>query len=191
MSDSTAQMHTTRRSSSEVVKHVLLWVDVQGGVIRREEVETGQSSIFNTTGTLATVLSLGVPVPALTTPISAFVFPLYELWSGEAPNYPTAVAKTLSACWPPLLALNLLGIALAWWCYRRQLRFGQPRVWPWTLFVLFFGVRALLAYLFHRGWPVREVCPSCRQPAPRDREVCFSCDEPFPEPAPKGTEVLV
>jgi predicted amidophosphoribosyltransferase len=57
-------------------------------------------------------------------------------------------------------------------------------------FVFILGVPGLLAYRFHRRWPVLEACPACKQDVPHDREACSHCGSEFPRPEPKGTEVF-
>jgi len=139
----------------------------------------------------AYVIGAAVPAPVVVTPAALFVIPFTYVDSGEFPDYPSALAQVLRDSWPALVIFNLLGVGLAWVCYRRQRQYGQGWTWVWVGFVFLFGLPGLVGYLFHRNWPARPPCPKCNVPAPRDRESCFECREEFPEPAPKGTEVLV
>ena len=79
---------------------------------------------------------------------------------------PAALARSLAAWWPPLLAVTLLAAVLAWYCWRRHRRYYQPASAVWFVFVLLTGVPGLVAYLFHRRWPVLEKCPACGQVVP-------------------------
>ena len=109
---------------------------------------------------------------------------------GFEPSYSVAVSRCVRNGWPVFLAISLLSAALAVMTYRRHKRFDLPYAGLWFVFVLIVGAPGYLGYLLHRPWPVREPCPSCREPAPRDREDCSECGEAFPPPARKGIEVL-
>ena len=109
----------------------------------------------------------------------------------DSVDYSVALAKALSEMWDVLLLTGIIGIILACLCYRRQRKYGLPWTVPWMAFVLLFGVPAYLGYLFHRSWPARLPCPSCGQPAPRDRSACLACGRDFPPPALKGIEVFL
>lgn len=181
----------TRRSTEGISTHTFLWIDEQGEILRREEVATGEASFLESPSFVSCMLAVAVPAPAIVTPVLIFAFPGEYLMAGEAADYPSAMGMALSDTWPVLLLINLVGVALAWLCYRRQKTYDQPASWVWVGFVFLLGVPALLGYLFHRRWAVREICPACKAIAPRDRESCFSCGEEFPQPARRGTEVLV
>lgn len=168
-----------------------VWFDNEGEVQSDKSVHLPMSGSLDHTQAMAYLMDVGAPVPALVTPMVLFVLPLSYVESRESPDYPSAMGAVVSDTWPALVAVNLLGVALAWVCYRRQRQCGQGWTWAWVGFVFLFGLPGLIGYLFHRGWPARQPCPSCSQPAPRDRESCFECWEEFPQPAPKGIEVLV
>ena len=135
-------------------------------------------------------MALAVPAPVVLAFLATVVEPLEHLEIGLEPNYSAALARSLAVWWPALLVVSLLSAALAWYCCRRHRRYYQPASGVWFVFVLLTGVPGLVAYLFHRRWPVLEKCPACGQDVPRDREACASCGAAFPAPEPKGCEVF-
>ena len=134
--------------------------------------------------------SLIAPLPAVTTFLATVATPLEYCGNGWAANYSAALAHCLAAWWPPLLVVWLLSVALAWYCCRRHRRYCQSASGLWFVFVLLLGLPGLVAYLFHRRWPVLEKCPNCGQVVPRDRQACAQCGAAFPPPEPKGCEVF-
>lgn len=91
--------------------------------------------------------------------------------------------------WPTFLAVVILSCGLALWVRRRQRSFGLDSANVWAAFVVLFGPAAVLAYLVHRNWPIREACPACGVLAPRDRDTCFRCEAEFPPPPRLSTEI--
>ncbi len=187
-----AMFHVTHAIERHAaIKHRFVWADRQGNVIREKSVAFENTSWLNQVDVTMGVAGVAVPATGIITTAMAVVWPLVLVDEGTSTSYPAAMAELLPICWPPLLAVNLLGVVLAIFCYRRQKRFAQARVWPWVVFVFLFGLPGMVGYLAHQRWPVREACPKCKQQAPRDRDACSACDEPFPQPEPKGIEVLV
>ena len=136
-------------------------------------------------------LALAIPAPVDTRRLLATVaVPLADWAIGLEPNYSAALARCLAAWWPALLVVTLLAAVLAWYCCRRHRRYYQPASGVWFVFVLLTGLPGLVAYLFHRRWPVLEKCPACGQAVPHDREACANCGAAFPPPEPKGCEVF-
>lgn len=88
------------------------------------------------------------------------------------------------------VALCMVSIPLALWCFRRHRRYAQPGAWAWFVFVLLLGPPGLIGYLLHRRWPIREPCPACGRPAVVDRDTCQHCGTAFPTPELQGIEVL-
>jgi hypothetical protein len=167
----------------------LLWIDASGRVLRRAEVPLAASNVLND-AMEAWKAALIVPAPAVLAFLATAAMPSDYLWQGLEANYSAALARSLAAFWPALLVVTLLSAALAWHCSRRHRRYYQPASGVWFVFVFLTGVPGLVAYLFHRRWPVLEKCPACGQDVPRDREACVQCGAAFPPPEPKGCEVF-
>lgn len=90
---------------------------------------------------------------------------------------------------PFTLLFPLLWAGIAW---RRECRFGATEGGKhlWTAFVYLGGLIALLGYLAHREWPLRERCVKCGEPSPVDHEACSHCGEHGAPPELKGIEVF-
>jgi len=172
------------------VRHSFFRFDRRGNIQAEKSVDlpTGSSKHYSRE---ARVIGTEIPVPVVATPTVFLQVSDSYVNSGQFPNRVSALTAVLSDTWPGLLTINLLGVALAYVCYRRQKQFGQPWTSVWVGFVFLFGLPGLVGYLFHRQWPVRLPCPKCNALVPRDRESCFECGEEFPEPAPQGIEVLL
>jgi hypothetical protein len=165
------------------------WIDASGGVSRRIEVHlAGRYTSDESSGTWQAALAF--PAPAMLAFLATVFEPLDRVSSGLDPTYSAALAWCLAAWWPTLAVVTLLAALLAWYCCRRHRRFCQPTGAVWFVFVLLAGVPGLVAYLFHRRWPVLERCPACGHVVPRDRETCARCGAAFPAPAPTGCEVF-
>lgn len=112
--------------------------------------------------------------------------------SGLVETPAESLMRAMHEFWPALAIAQMIAVAFAMLCYRRQVRYGascaERFVWP--LFVLLFGLPGWIGYRFGRSWPVLEACPSCGAAVPRDREGCLRCTNEFPRPALKGTEVF-
>lgn len=120
----------------------------------------------------------------------------YGPWSlqqeGFGVTYRAALSRLLSGLWPALMIAQLLAVALAALCYRRQVRYGASRSerLVWSLFVLALGLPGWIAYRFGRSWPVLQTCPECGVDVPQDRGDCARCETDFPGATLKGTEVF-
>jgi len=158
----------------------LIWFNEPGEVERRHEIPPSDPSFWERPRLVVAVTSLAIPAPAVATPVNVVVDCLDNFSTGEFPSYRAALAQTFRDHWPPLLALDLFGLALAWLCHRHQAKHARPWTWVWVAFVFLFGLPGLVGYLCHRVWPVRKPC-----------QTCFACGEPFPGPEPRGTELLV
>jgi hypothetical protein len=108
----------------------------------------------------------------------------------EADTYAAALASLLAETWLSTLVVLAIGVVCAAAAFRRQQRYGLPHVAAWAVFAFVFGIPGWLAYRYHRTWPVLEDCPSCGEPAPRNREGCLDCGAAFPPPPLKGIEVF-
>jgi hypothetical protein len=133
-----------------------------------------------------------VPAPAVLDVFVGIIWAAVLRDDGLAATFPEAMGQALTQFWPALVIAQLLAVALALLCHRRQVRYGASRaeriVWP--LFVLLLGLPGWIGYRFGRSWPVLEACPECGQTVLRDRDDCIRCAAEFPLPALKGTEVF-
>ena len=83
----------------------------------------------------------------------------------------------------------MLSAVLAVYCYRRHRRYHQGFGGAWFVFVFLTGLPGLVAYLFHRRWPVLEKCPACGNEVPCDRASSAKCGS-IPRRNPGGGEVF-
>ena len=192
LGDDAAMLHLTRQDPMDyAVEHDFVWIDGEGNVTDEKSVTLKGTAWLDRPAVTMGVGAMAVPATACFTTALLVVSPWVSVFQGTFPSYSAAMATILPQSWVPLLAVNLLCVVLAIICYRRQKKFAQARVWPWVAFVFLFGLPGMVGYLAHQRWPVREACPKCKQPVPRDRDACAACDEPFPQPELKGIEVLV
>ncbi len=162
-----------------------VWINAAGNVLKRKKValENSRANDFPPQVALAAPAPIEIGLVIATDAAQ-------RVESGESSSYAAGLRWSFSLAWPVLLAVSILGAALAWLCYRRQLRFAQPWTAAWVAFVFVCGLPGLVGYLFHRRWPVLEACPSCGRTVPRDRDACSACGAEFPAPALKGIEVF-
>ena len=168
----------------------LVWLASDGTVLRERNVELPQlarSSSSNATLAWGAVSMAPWPLAFV---LLALFQPLEALSRGTAETYSAGMLSLIQDAWSAMLLVVAIGIVLAVAAYRRQRRFGLPHAAAWAAFVFVFGIPGWLAYRFHRIWPTLEDCPSCGQPAPRDREACLDCGASFPPPPLKGIEVF-
>jgi hypothetical protein len=170
---------------------VLFWLDAAGKVTRRRTVALEHSETVLDDPRVV-VWFIGACLPA---PLPLTIFP--PLVSGEKTGANDGEAtffqtwrRGLTVAWPVLLAGALVGLAAAWRCYRRQMRYAQPRTAAWVVLVFLLGIPGYWGYRWHRRWPVLLPCPHCGATAPRDREHCPHCGEEFPPPPARQIEVF-
>jgi len=185
----TALVTATRRLPDHSTREELSWIDSAGKVVRRQELALAVRWHRNERAEMWEV-ALAVPVPVAWAFAVAVIGTLSYLESGAEPDYASALKWSVSVAGPPLLAVCLLAAVLAWFCHRRHRRFALPWGGIWVVFVFLGGVPGLLAYFFHRRWPVMEACPACGRDVPHDREACSQCGKEFSGPEPKGIEVF-
>jgi hypothetical protein len=132
---------------------------------------------------------MAAPFP-LATGLLMFFMQSMMVEQGRAETYSEALSEVLQHMAPAIIVVIVIGAIAAVAAYRRQRRYALPHAWPWALFAFIMGVPGWLAYRFHRTWPAVADCPSCSQPAPRDRDHCSQCGAAFPPPPRKGIEVF-
>jgi ABC-type transport system involved in multi-copper enzyme maturation permease subunit len=96
------------------------------------------------------------------------------------------VRQHLLASWSVAI---LVCLPIGLWLGRRY-RFSIAAQAGWVLFLMFFGVPGLLAFLSVQEWPARESCPNCKRLRLVDRPQCEHCRAEFPPPEETGTEVF-
>ena len=174
----------------EKLGHRLIWLAKDGSVTRERKVQL--ANLVRTGDEVALAgwfTALAGPHP-LAHALLALLIPVGMLEAGEAETYSGGFLRALGETWLSLLVVIVLGGLVAVAAYRRQRRFGLPHAAAWAAFVFVLGVPGWIAYRFHRTWPVREECPTCHQPAPRDRKACTECGADFPPPPLQGIEVF-
>jgi hypothetical protein len=166
----------------------LLRIDTTGKIIRRTDYALKHGFVEPEFPPWRVTLSVPSPLAVATAP--AVVAPSYFLWIGKDATYRGALTRAWRDFWPALAAICLLGALLSGLVWRRQQRYGLPWTKTWMVFVFLGGLPSLVGYFAHRRWPAVEKCPACGRAVPHDRDACIGCGGEFPEPAPKGTEVL-
>lgn len=167
---------------------LLCWVDSQGNVSGEQEVVLRSRAEPTPREQSWAAAGLGPSLLAVAL-VLLFSAPVTDVLRGTMPGYSQALSSWLSAGWPALLAVCVLGAALAVIAYRRQQGTSRHSSICWASFVFVLGLPGLVGYLLHRRWPVREKCSNCGSVTPRDRDECMSCDAPFPLPPLKGIEL--
>jgi hypothetical protein len=178
MVDPAPRVHPTR----------LVWLSRDGRVLRehsvslRSDVHRPQRSDWTHAAAL--------PVPIAHALNVCLIDPLEQLQRGTEATYVQAWIASWRRWRGPFVAVCLLSMALAVWCFWRHRRYAQPGAWAWGVFVLLLGVPGLIGYLLHRRWPVREPCPACGRRAVVDRETCQHCVRSSQHPPLRGIEVF-
>lgn len=178
-----------RHSKDESYLDRLVWADATGKILHQQECTLMLSGSYDR-AIPPWQASTSVPAPLAVATTATVFQPWLYLWQDAEPDIPAALSRSWSEFWLPMAAVSILGVVLAYLCYRRQRKYGLPWTGVWMVFVLLFGLPAYLGYLAHRAWPARLPCPNCGQLAPRDRPTCLACGKEFPTPAMKGIEVF-
>ncbi|MBI2826092.1 MAG: hypothetical protein HYX69_15515 [Planctomycetia bacterium] len=169
--------------------HELYWGNDNGELTRRADVRLlGQPTTASPRRNAWNGIAM-MPVPALAALGTVLLKPLSDVKFGISPDFRSALERSLSDAWPPLVAITILVGLLAALVYRRHRRVSDRGAFVWTVFVFLSGLPGVLAYWVHRSWPATEKCPACSAAAPRDRESCLACGAEFPLPAPAGYEI--
>ncbi len=171
--------------------HALFWLDAAGKVTRRRAVVLERSrTVLDDPRVGVWMLVACLPAPLALTIVDPMAAADTMGGNGGNPTAFQAWRRGLTVAWPALLAGALLGVAAAWRCYRRQVRYVQPRTAAWVVFVFLLGIPGYWGYRWHRRWPVLSPCPHCGAIAPRDREHCAYCGREFPPPPARQIEVF-
>lgn len=178
-----------RHSKDESYLDRLVWADATGKILHQQECTLMLSGSYDR-AIPPWQASTSVPAPLAVATTATVFQPWLYLWQDAEPDIPAALSRSWSEFWLPMAAVSILGVVLAYLCYRRQRKYGLPWTGVWTGFVLLFGLPAYVGYLAHRAWPARLPCPNCSERVPRDRPTCLACGKDFPAPAMKGTEVF-
>jgi hypothetical protein len=186
--DMVVQYNLPQDPREDVHRYVLVRLDRAGRIQSEKEVDLRGRAAWPAQRTaLALIMPAALPVGAS---VAGILAPqALTVWPG---GYLAALREAAVYFAPSILVATLIGIALAVWTYRREVRYGSARIGRilWPLFALLFGLPGWIGYRYSRAWPVLEACPACGRPAPRDRLACQSCQAEFPAPALLGTEVF-
>lgn len=158
---------------NEARPSVLTEYDARGHLLRRQEIPPLPQA--NPSRALENAFGLLTP-PALTAAL--FINSRTENKTGPEPTF-----LALS------VVSGLVSAVLAFLVGRRCV-FGKFGLWAWTVGVFWLGLPGVLLLLSLRAWPVREICPHCKQPRVVTRALCEHCAAPFAPPTPDGTEIF-
>jgi hypothetical protein len=181
----------TRYFRADLTRVPIYWVPKDGGPAKSHVVELKGHDTLPAPRVLWAGIGALLPAPLLYTAGIGIKAYSDVVDTGEASSLGEALSTEFAAAWPMLVVLVLINLGLAAWVYRRHQSLGQSSPFGWAIFVFLFGVAGLAGYWWHRRWPVRDACPSCRTVVPRDRETCLHCRREFPRPAPLSTEIHV
>ncbi len=167
----------------------LIWFTKEGTIVRRIDGALASKMWNMPLSSQALVVACAIPAPVA--PIgTAFVYPLANDDEPWPATYRAAVLSEIPALVPAfLLAAIWTGLAIGLY-YRRTAAYGERRHAAWMVMIALLGLPGYFGYVLVRRRPVRVACPSCGDPAPRDREACFHCGEEFPLPAANGLEIF-
>ena len=151
--------HSPKDSMATEIDYDIHWV-ASGGSTREAKITLPWAG-----GATQTVLfGVEAPMPAFVLGSTAILRTRELLDNGLAATYDEALSRALTEYWPAIAIAQLIALALAGLCYRRQVRYGaggiERIVWP--MFVLVLGLPGWIGYRFSRFWPVLDTCPTCR-----------------------------
>ncbi len=135
----------------------------------------------------AYILALALPAPLI-----LFVTDLVLAGDLRMPNDRAAFLARLGSTAPSFFIVLVVSsvLAIVAWRLARSYGLSKQEQVTWTAFVLLFGPAGYLGLSLHRRWPIRQPCPHCHEPAPRDRPDCAKCNARFPGPALLGIEIF-
>jgi hypothetical protein len=166
----------------------LMWLKSDGAVAREEKVTLAS---YQDSGTEALIVAVAAaPMPIGWMSVFFAIAPIETFRTRQASTFTEAVAHNLEPTWPALIAVIVIGVALAAWTYRLQRKYHRPATGIWCTFVFLLGACGFLAYWFEHRRSKLEPCPDCGKLVPRDRDACAACNNPFPAPPLVGTEIF-
>jgi hypothetical protein len=169
-------------------EHHLMWLKSDGAVARAEKVTLAG---YQDSGPEALIVAVAAaPMPIGWMSVFFAFAPIETFRTRQASTFTEAVAHNLEPTWPALIAVIIIGVALAAWTYRLQRKYHRPATGIWCTFVFLLGACGFLAYWFEHRRPKLESCRDCGQLVPRDRDACAACSTPFPAPPLIGTEIF-
>ena len=179
------------------IDNELFWIDTEGKIVRHECMDLFHKDTithYPWPYQIAKNAMAFFSVPSPGGIVGALISEPWDFWNTpwrtRALDYSAALWQALHDVRLLLLVNGVLAAIMAFFCYRRQRKYGLPWTGVWTGFVLLFGLPAYFGYLAHRRWPARLACPDCGKCVPRDRLACFACGQEFPPAARKGIEVF-
>ena len=179
-------VHTGYGAEYSHAERRLTWLDADSKVVKERVVTI---TVPARTPFHAWQAAAAAPTPMIVELATHVAEPFDRLGRG-ATTFGEGWRQSLAANWP-LEVLNwVVAVGLAGWCHRRHRQYGLAGAAGWCVFVLLLGVAGVAGYLLHRRWPIREACPTCQQPASRDRPACVACGNAYPRPALNGSEVF-
>lgn len=133
----------------------LVWIEADGKVSRSEQVTLKNSvNWFNNPPPVASgvMIATTIPSPAVITAGLAVEALLTRLHGTVAASSEEPSSRLTYAT--AGLLLLVISTVSTWLCARHATRFHVQEKTAWCLFVFLFGLMGLLAYWWHRRWPV-------------------------------------
>jgi hypothetical protein len=169
-------------------RHILYRLADDGAIKDQSELTLQSGSPRANKRAQACLLAIGLPEPAI-----LFVADLLlEIDFDRIRNGPAILLPLLRNSGTSLIVVLALSSILAVTAWRRGRAFGLSKLERivWAVFVLLLGLAAFVGFLLYRRWPLRQPCPNCHAPSPRDRATCSECGTRFPDPCLKGIEIF-
>ncbi|HZZ28782.1 MAG TPA: hypothetical protein VFE46_12335 [Pirellulales bacterium] len=165
------------------------WVNDQGQIARHETVILASNPPADPR-LIAWGSAFLLPAPLIYAPALLIGLPLSNVFDGSQPAYAAALTVWWNACWPALVTLCVLGIALSIYVYGRHQRVSESGSLPWAVFIALMGLPGLIGYVLHRARPATEKCAHCGAVTSRNRDTCLLCNTEFPLPPLKSIEIF-
>lgn len=181
-------MEYTTFSSNGKAPATIYSFAADGSLAETNEISLSRGNV-QSPAAAAAGFTVAAPLPLLAAFVTVVVFPLSKTQFDESLAYGDALLQSLIETGVYPLVTLLISAALAWLCYRRQRRYGDPVIWPWIVLIMLLGAPGYVGYRFHRRWPARLACPACRMPSPVEHAKCIDCGADWPRADAKGIEV--
>lgn len=132
------------------------WITAAGEVMRRERVTIHAAGGLQHVSerTLMNLATVSCAAPLVSGFAAGVLIPWIDARSHDTP-FAASAARFLSAVWPGLVFVMVLGTILAWLADRRQRAYRLPRSFAWLAFVFLLGLPGYIGFLLHRRWPVK------------------------------------